>query len=130
MKAIEIFYEGDLPSVTTFEAEVEIWKEKFAAEADKAQLDKMKLVDVLPLADMEFFPNIHAILRIILTIPVGSVPCEHSFSGLRCLKDWSRSSMTDDRLNGLTLLYIHQDKCIDKTKVLRRFDSTGYRSCN
>ena len=65
----------------------------------------MKLVDLLPLADIHFFPNTNAVLRIILTIPVGSVPCEHSFFGLRCFKDWSRSSMTEDRPNGLALHY-------------------------
>ena len=123
---IQTFYEGDLPSGTTFGAEVEMWKQKFI-EADKVELDKMKLVDVLPLADMDFFPNIHTVLRIILTIPVGSVPCERSFSSLRRLKDWSRSSMAEDRLNGLALLYIHQDKFINKMKILSRFDSTGHR---
>ena len=51
---IQTFYEGDLPSGTTLEAEVEMWKEKFA-ETDKVELDRMKLVDVLPLADIEFF---------------------------------------------------------------------------
>ena len=58
---------------------------------------------------------------------VGSVPCEHSFSSLRRLKDWSRPSMAKDRLNGFALLYIHQDKFVHKMKVLRRFDSTGHR---
>ena len=123
---IQRFYEGDLPSGATLGAEVEICKEKFA-EADKVELDRMKLVDVLPLADMDFFPNIPTVLRILLTIPVGSVPCEHSFSSLRRLKDWSRPSMAENRLNGLALLYIHQDKFVHKMKVLRRFDSTGHR---
>ena len=90
-----------------------MWKEKFA-EADK--VGRIKLVDVLPLADMDF-----------LTIPVGSVPCERSFPSLRRLKDWSSSSMAEERLNGLVFLYIHQDKFVHKMKVLRRFDSTGHR---
>ena len=38
IKIIQTFYEGDLPSGTTLEAEVEMWKEKFA-EADKVELD-------------------------------------------------------------------------------------------
>ena len=44
---------------------------------------------------------------------------------LRCLKDWSRSTLTEERMNGLVLMYIHQDKVIDKVNVLKRFDCSG-----
>ena len=43
------------------------------------------------------------------TIPVGSVSCERSFPALRCLKLWTRSSMTEERLSGLAMLLIHRD---------------------
>lgn len=120
------FHGNDLPCIETFEAEVTMWKEKFIAD-DISLLEKMKLIDVLPLADKDFFPNIHEVLKQILTVPVGSVPCERSFSSMRRLKDWSRSTMTEERLNGLALMYIHQDKSIDKDSVLKRFDCTGQR---
>ena len=41
------------------------------------------------------------ILIIFLIILVGSVSCERSFSALRRLKLWTRSSMTEERLSGL-----------------------------
>ena len=47
----------------------------------------------LKIADKEFFPNLHAILSSILTLPVGSVCCERSFSSLRRLKTCKRSTM-------------------------------------
>ena len=45
--------------------------------------DKYPLQTALKIADKEFFPNLHAILSSILTLPVGSVCCERSFSSLR-----------------------------------------------
>jgi len=36
--------------------------------------------------DEEFYPNISTILQLLLTPPVGSCPCERSFSSLRRLK--------------------------------------------
>jgi hypothetical protein len=42
-------------------------------------------------------------------MPIGSVPCERSFSGLRRLKQWNRTAMVEYRLNGLALLHIHRD---------------------
>ena len=54
------------------------------------------------------FPAIHKVLSIFLTTPVGSVSCERSFSALRRLKIWTRSSMTEDRLSGLIILFIHR----------------------
>ena len=54
------------------------------------------------------FPAIHKVLSIFLTTPVGSVSCERSFSALRRLKLWTRSSMTENRLSGLAMLLIHR----------------------
>ena len=46
-------------------------------------------------------------------MPIGSVPCERSFSALRCLKQWNRTTMAEDRLSGLALLYIHRNVNVD-----------------
>ena len=70
-------------------------------------------MEALQLADRDFFPNIHEIFKLILTSPVGSVPCECSFSMLRRRKDWSRPTMTEDRLVGLAMLYTHRDKVFE-----------------
>ena len=93
--------------------------------------DKYPLQTALKIADKEFFPNLHAILSSILTLPVGSVCCERSFSSLRRLKTWERSTMGQERLCGLALLHIHKDK-VDSTegfneRVLKRWDVTGHR---
>jgi len=48
--------------------------------------------------DEEFYPNISSILQLLLTPPVGSCPCERSFSSLRRLKTWSRKSKANSRL--------------------------------
>ena len=55
------------------------------------------LEEAIELADPNYYPNLHAIFRALLTMPVGSVPCERSFSDMRRLKLWSRSTMTEDR---------------------------------
>ena len=51
----------------------------------------------MPDCSPQEFPAIHKVLSIFLTTPVGSVSCERSFSALRRLKLWTRSSMTEDR---------------------------------
>ena len=40
----------------------------------------------------------------------GSVSCERSFSALRRLKLWTRSSMTEERLSGLAMMLIHRQR--------------------
>ena len=69
----------------------------------------------------------HAILKLLLTLPVGSVSCERSFSKMRRLKHWSRTTMGENRLNGLALMFVHKDMKISRENVLQRFDSTRHR---
>ena len=128
LKAIRESYQADLPQFHSFEQELLRWRNmtrKFDVN------DKYPLQTALKIADKEFSPNIHAILSSILTLPVGSVCCERSFSSLRRLKTWERSTMGQECLCGLALLHIHKDK-VDSTegfneRVLKRWDATGHR---
>ena len=43
-----------------------------------------------------------------LNTPVGSVSCERSFSALRRLKLWTRSTMKQERLSGLAMMLLHR----------------------
>lgn len=51
-----------------------------------------------------YYPNIYAILLLLLSLPVGLCSCERSFSALRRLKMWCWSSMTDELLDQLALV--------------------------
>ena len=114
---------SDLPESTGLPGEIGRWK----AKVDKMPDKQVGLLEALQMATVMFFPNIHTIFKQMLTVPVGSVPCERSFSALRRLKDWSRSTMGENRLNGLALMYTHRDWEISMENVLRRFDSAGHR---
>jgi hypothetical protein len=63
------------------------------------------------------YPSIDAILiktiRVLLTMPVASATAEMSFSVLRCLKHYARSTMKIDRLSSLGLVHIHRDFEVD-----------------
>ena len=59
---------------------------------------------ILKLADKDLYPNIHTILKCSIVLPVTSVFCERTFSALRRLKTWVRSTMMGERLCGLAML--------------------------
>lgn len=55
------------------------------------------------------FQQVERLLRIILVNPASSCTAERSFSSLRRLKTWLRSTMTQSRLNHLMLCNVHSD---------------------
>lgn len=67
------------------------------------------------------FPNICIALRIYSTLPTTSASCERSFSKLKLIKNYLRSSMSQERLSSLAILAIENriahelnyDKVID-----------------
>ena len=65
-----------------------------------------KLVDVLDACSPLQFPNLRVLLRIALTLPVSSCECERSFSQLKIIKTYSRSTMTGSRLSGLAFMRV------------------------
>ncbi|XP_068239780.1 zinc finger MYM-type protein 1-like [Palaemon carinicauda] len=56
------------------------------------------------------FPQVEALLRLLLVSPASSCTAERSFSALRRLKTWLRSSMSQQRLNHLMICHVHRDR--------------------
>lgn len=54
-------------------------------------------------------PEVHKLLRLILTIPATTATVERSFSTLKRIKNFCRASQTQDRLSGLSLISIEKE---------------------
>ncbi|XP_019175777.1 PREDICTED: zinc finger MYM-type protein 1-like, partial [Ipomoea nil] len=61
------------------------------------------------LKQMSCFPNATIAYRILLTIPITVASAEGSFSKLKLLKSYLRSSMLQERLSGLALISIENE---------------------
>ncbi|EAY87544.1 hypothetical protein OsI_08954 [Oryza sativa Indica Group] len=67
-------------------------------------------LDILQfLKERPFYPNATVAYRILLTIPVTVASAERSFSKLKLLKSYLRSTMTQERLNGLATIALEKD---------------------
>ena len=67
-----------------------------------------QIVDLL--VHTEFYPSINYALLIALTLPVTSCTVERSFSNLRRVKTWIRSTMSNERLSGLCMMSVHRER--------------------
>jgi len=79
--------------------------------------------------DADCYPNISVAYRILLTVPGTVASAERSFSKLKLLKNYLRSTMSQERLNGLAMCTIEKDilDSIDLNTVLDDFASRNAR---
>ena len=110
-------YSTFLPQPSIVDIELEGWKHAIDSGAIKPDNLQEAVFD-----SQFMFPNIHTILKVLLTMPVSTATAERSFSGLRRLKTYLRSNMSETRLFGLARLYIHHDTNIDipEMRVVQR----------
>ncbi|KAI5005826.1 hypothetical protein ZWY2020_033069 [Hordeum vulgare] len=77
--------------------------------------------------DIDCFPNVLIAYRILFTVPMIVASAEHSFSKLKLLKNYLRSTMSQERLNSLATLCIEKDK-LDEINVDAIIDDFSSRS--
>ena len=65
----------------------------------------LKTLEAVP----DRYSNAKKLVENAVTVPVTSCSPERSFSAMKILKSRIRSTMCDERLNGLALMYIHKD---------------------
>ncbi|KAJ1101702.1 hypothetical protein NDU88_006767 [Pleurodeles waltl] len=69
----------------------------------------------------ESLTNFVVTLRIFLTITVSTASCERSFSKLKLIKTYPRSTMSQERLSNLAILSIERDFNVDFNSVVEKF---------
>ena len=117
------FYRKDLPEFHLINAEINLWEEYWLQYKGDVPKDLISTLQTLPVG----FENISIMLRILATMPFSSCECERSFSSMKRLKTYIRSTMTADRLNGLALMHVHQNIAPDIEKVIDMFASDNRR---
>jgi hypothetical protein len=78
---------------------------------------------------VDCYPNVSVAYQILLTVPVTVASAERSFSKLKILRNCLRTTMLQDRLNGLAMCNIEKDilRNIDIDNVLNDFASKNAR---
>ncbi len=121
-------YASDLPgNEATIQAEYMLWMQKWAGTEIAAR--PRNSLEAIDKCTPGLFPNILKLLQIFAILPVSAATAERSFSTLRRLKTYLRSTTGEKRLNGLALMCIHRniqlpiDSIIDRlAKQARKLD--------
>jgi hypothetical protein len=75
------------------------------------------------------FPNTSIAIRILLTLPVSVASGERSFSKLKIIKNYLRSTIAQKRLNNLSIIAIESDimDSIDLEEIVKEFATNKAR---
>ncbi|KMQ93995.1 52 kda repressor of the inhibitor of the protein kinase-like protein [Lasius niger] len=104
---------GDI--LSNFIAEATTWYEMWKNEATPNE--SLEYADLICQAT-PFYPAVAEAIKIGLTLPATTCSIERSFSTLRRIKTWNRSTMGDKRLSGLCMLSVHRKRVQEDTEFI------------
>jgi len=105
--------------------EVQRWVNKWKKE-DVSTVPS-SAIEALCASHADIYPNVCILLTILGTLPVSTATSERSFSTMRRLIIYLRSSIGNERMTGLALLSIHKDRQIDREKIMNDFGASSNR---
>jgi len=85
----------------------------------------VSLEDLKTCIVVNVYPNMYKLLQAALTLPISSATHERSFSTMRRIKTWMRSTMVENRFNDLSIINIEKDlaKQINNTDIVNAFSN-------
>ena len=77
------------------------------------------------------FNELESLVSIILSLPISAASAERSFSSLRRIKTWLRSTMSQSRLTHLCLLSVHRERVakLNMSDLMHEFISKTPERC-
>ena len=113
-------------NLNNFSTEAELWYNLWMNKNIAKDVLKEMEIAALVKETQTFYPATKSALLISLAQPCTTCTIERSFSTLRRVKTWLRSTMSESRLSGLCMLSVHKQMVLEKRKkieeeVLRRF---------
>lgn len=88
---------------------------------EKSLLDFLNKIHAFGLVPI--YPNLITALKVFLTLPVTIASGESSFSKLKIIKNYLRTTMGQERLNSLSMISIESEllDCIPQEAVIQKF---------
>lgn len=103
----ELFGESIFSIEQKLKGELNLLENKLKSDTDLTIITSA--ITFLDKLDCDYFPVFSLFIKILITLPISIATAERSFSSIRLLKTWFRSRMSEERLTGLALLYIHKN---------------------
>ena len=108
------YYYEDFPNFNGLDAELDLWFNFWNCAKFKNNLPDSASV-TLNRVDWLAFQNIHLVLKLLGTLPITTCECERSLS------IWDCSTVTNARLDGLALSFIHREVDLDVSEIIDLF---------
>lgn len=104
---LSLKYETDLNS-SDFISEIKDFKcQAFSLLPDLKAATPLALLQLITTYSLRAeYPNVETALRIFLTLPITVATCERSFSKLKLIKNYLRSTMEQERISDMAILSI------------------------
>ncbi|XP_025204578.1 zinc finger MYM-type protein 1-like [Melanaphis sacchari] len=121
---LSLKYETDLNS-SDFISEIKDFKSQaFSLLPDLRAATPLALLQLITTYSLRAeYPNVEIALRIFLTLPITVATCERSFSKLKLIKNYLRSTMGQDRISDMAILSIEHTvvNTLDINKLIEDF---------
>ena len=103
------FYGSDFDALL-LPTHLEIFSRNFQAEREVVVSDLITFFRNCTPSQLEVMSQVSKLMRLLLVMPATNPTSERSFSALRRIKTYLRWTMSQQRLNHLTLLHIHKNR--------------------
>jgi hAT family C-terminal dimerisation region len=114
---IVYFYRDDIGDIELFPDQFAAWLNFWKQWEREIPATVAETLEVFTEEMENNFRSIHTLLSIYAVIPVSTASGERTFSQLKLLKSAHRSTMLQDRLNGVALLRMSKDRKVDPAAI-------------
>ena len=128
LESASSFYGNDF-SVPTLQVQLETLKTQFEHKSHITLQDIKKYLKNFNKVELTIYSEIVTLLKLILVSPATNATSERTFSAMRRLKTYLRSTMGQARLNGLMRLHVHMEKTdrLSLINIANSFVNSQYR---
>ena len=113
MESVKGLYKGNF-NAYGLEGQLELLQQVLAVR--KVSVGNMDVKDIIDFFQKHespeklLFPEVIKVVKILLVMPATNVISERSFSALKRVKTYLRSTTSDTRLNNIMTLHVHKDR--------------------
>ena len=128
LESASSFYGNDF-SMPTLQVQLETLKTQSENENHITLQDIKKYLKNFNKAELTIYSEVVTLLKLILVSPAANATSERTFSAMRRLKTYLRSTMGQARLNSLMMLHVHKEKTdsLSLINIANLFVNSEYR---